>query len=363
VQKLLYGVGAFIALLIVIGFALPRTHSTEVSIEIDAHPATVFALLNDFRRHALWSPMVDSDPNVRILYSGNSKGIGATMTWDGAIVGSGTQTIIESKPYEQVQIVISPGEPGEAHSRFDISTGTGTTIVTWGFTADYGMNIVGRYFASMLGSIVARDYQSGLKNLKELAESLPTADFSDTEIEHLVVEATEIAYISATSSPDPAAISAVLGKAYFQILSFIGEQELDVAGAPLSITRTFSGGQIVFDAAIPVRGVTEATPRDGATVKLGLTYNGPVIRAEHIGSYRTLSETHRKISAYLAAHGIERNGDAWESYASDPSEVPEKDLLTYVYYPIKPANQDDQTDLTRNGGTRPFSSSPSPNPT
>jgi effector-binding domain-containing protein len=225
------------------------------------------------------------------------------------------------------------------------------------------MNIVGRYFASMLGSIVARDYQSGLKNLKELAESLPTADFSDTEIEHLVVEATEIAYISATSSPDPAAISAVLGKAYFQILSFIGEQELDVAGAPLSITRTFSGGQIVFDAAIPVRGVTEATPRDGATVKLGLTYNGPVIRAEHIGSYRTLSETHRKISAYLAAHGIERNGDAWESYASDPSEVPEKDLLTYVYYPIKPANQDDQTDLTRNGGTRPFSSSPSPNPT
>jgi hypothetical protein len=48
VQKLLYGVGAFIALLIVIGFALPRTHRTEASIEIDAHPATVFALLNDF---------------------------------------------------------------------------------------------------------------------------------------------------------------------------------------------------------------------------------------------------------------------------------------------------------------------------
>ncbi|MCP4299472.1 MAG: GyrI-like domain-containing protein, partial [Gammaproteobacteria bacterium] len=205
--------------------------------------------------------------------------------------------------------------------------------------------------------------QSGLANLKELAESLPTADFSDTEIEHLVVEATEIAYLSATSSPDPAATSEVMGKAYFQILSFVDEQKLDVAGAPLSIIRTFSGGQLVFDAAIPVRGVTEATPRDGATVKVGLTYAGSVIRARHIGSYRKLSGTHRKISAYLAAHGIERNGAAWESYVSDPGDVPEKDLLTYVYYPVKPATQDIQTDFTRNGGTRILSPSPSRSPT
>ena len=39
----------------------------------------------------------------------------------------------------------------------------------------------------------------------------------------------------------------------------------------------------------------------------------------------------------LAAHGIERNGASWESYVSDPGDVPEKDLLTYVYYPIRPA--------------------------
>jgi hypothetical protein len=48
VQKLIYGIGAFLALLIIIGFALPRTHQIEVRTEIDAHPATVFALVNDF---------------------------------------------------------------------------------------------------------------------------------------------------------------------------------------------------------------------------------------------------------------------------------------------------------------------------
>ncbi len=334
VQKLLYGVAALVALLIVIGFALPRTHSVEVSTEIDAHPATVFALLNDFRRYALWSPLVDTDPNVRILYSGNDKGIGATMSWDGAIAGSGNQTIVESEPYGHIRIVMNPGEASEAQSLINLAAGTGTTIVSWRFEADYGMNIVARYFASMLGRIVARDYESGLANLKELAESLPTADFGDTEIEHITVEAAEIAYLSATSRPEPAAMSEAMGDAYFQILNFIDAHKLQVAGAPLSITRTFSGAELVFDAAIPVRGVTASTPRDGATVKIGMTYAGPVIRVKHIGSYRTLTETHRKISAYLAAHGIERAGATWESYVSDPGDVPEDDLLTYVYYPI-----------------------------
>jgi effector-binding domain-containing protein len=44
--------------------------------------------------------------------------------------------------------------------------------------------------------------------------------------------------------------------------------------------------------------------------------------------------THGKIAAYLAALGIERAGDAWESYVSDPTRVPESELLTYIYYPI-----------------------------
>ena len=168
-----------------------------------------------------------------------------------------------------------------------------------------------------------------------MAESLPSADFSDIEIEHLVVEPVEIAYLATTSRPEPAAMSEAMGKAYFRILAFIDDHELQDAGAPLSITRTFSGSALVFDAAIPVRGVTEDTPRNDAGVRLGATYGGAVIRVRHVGSYKNLGTTHRKIAAYLAALGIERNGDPWESYVSDPGNVPVEDLLTYVYYPIK----------------------------
>jgi effector-binding domain-containing protein len=198
------------------------------------------------------------------------------------------------------------------------------------------MNIVGRYFAAMLGSVVAREYESGLASLRVLAESLPDADFSDMEVEHLVVDPVEIAYLPAHSRPEPSAMSEAMGAAYFEILKFIDANGLQDAGAPLSITKTFVGAELMFDAGIPVRGVTGDTPRESNGVRLGSTYGGPVIRVRHTGSYRNLSITHRKIAAYLAALGIERNGDAWESYVSDPAKVPEAELVTLIYYPVRP---------------------------
>lgn len=335
-QKLLYGIGLFLALLIVIGLALPRHSRVEVSTQVDANPATVFALVNDFHRVSLWSPKTETDPNARIVYAGPDRGVGARVTWDGTVVGSGTQTIVESRPYEYVATLINAGEPGEARTWFELSDdelndGSGT-LVRWGFEHDYGFNLVGRYFGPILNGVIRREHEAGLVSLTELAESLPRADFSDLEIEHLVVEAIDIAYLPTRSAPEPTAISEAMGASYFEILSFIDDQGLVAAGAPMSIMRNFSGAEMQFDAAIPIQGATDSLP-DGS-VETGVTYAGPVIRAKHIGSYRNLNQTHRKIVSYLSATGIERLGDAWESYVSDPAKVAEQDLLTMVYYPI-----------------------------
>lgn len=333
VQKLVYGIVAAIVLLIVVGFTLPRHSRVDISTSIDANPATVFALVNDFERISLWSSRTTSDPNARIVYSGPQRGVGATISWDGAVLGSGTQTITESRPFDYIATVINPAEAGEARTWFNLQGGNGSTVITWSFEHDYGLNLVGRYFALLVSRVLRQDFENDLARLKELAETLPRSDFSDIEIEHLIVEAAEIAYLPTASLPEPAAISEAMGSAYFDILNFIDQQNLSEAGAPISIVRGFSGAELLFDAAIPVRGVTGATDRDGASVKLGSTYAGPVIRVTHIGSYRKLGESHRKIGAYLAALGIERNGDAWESYVSDPTRVAEDDLLTYIYYP------------------------------
>jgi len=318
-----------ILLLVVVGLTLPQHARVVASHEIDARPATVFALVNDFHRASLWSPWIETDPNARILYSGPTHGVGATIRWDGLVLGTGTQTITESRPFEHIGTVINAGEPGAANSWFDFTDTGSATVVNWTFETDYGYNLVGRYAALLLKGIIKKDYEHGLNNLAELAESLPRTDFSDLELERLIVKSNDIAYRPA--SPDAALMSAALGKAYFQILNFIDAHALQDAGPPISISRSFNGGEMLFDAAIPVRN----TPLDAAGVKIGKTYAGAVVRVKHRGSYRNLIQTHRKITAYLAALGIKRNGDAWESYVSDPTKVPESEILTYVYYPIR----------------------------
>ncbi len=210
----------------------------------------------------------------------------------------------------------------------------GGTLLVWSFNMDIGFDLVARYVGLIVSSVIGDNYDKGLESLKSMAEGLPRANFREVEIEHIVVESMEIAYREASSPPEAAAISDAMRKASFDILSFIDDNNLQEAGAPLSISRPFSGSEIRFDAAIPVRGVSDEPTRGGGSVKLGATYEGPVIRVEHVGSYRTLGRTHDKIAAYLAALGIERNGDAWESYVSDPTRTEEGVLLTYVYYPI-----------------------------
>lgn len=334
-QKVLYGIGGVIALILLGGFLLPGQSRFVITADVDAPQATVFALVNDMRRVNLWAPATATDPNARVVFSGPPRGTGSTLSWDGPIAGRGTQTITESRPWEFVATAINPGEPGDTRTWFELEGGAGVTRVNWGFEHDYGINVIGRYFGFMIRGVIRKDYERSLAELVTLAESLPRADFADVKIEQLVVEAADIAWLRTSSAPDAAATSEAMGAALFEILNFIDRHGLSEAGAPIAIARAYSGAELRFDSAIPVRGITAATPRADTGIQLGKTYGGGVIRVQHVGSYRSLGETHRKVAAYLAALGIERNGDSWESYVSDPSKVAESELLTYIYYPIR----------------------------
>jgi effector-binding domain-containing protein len=328
-------IGGFLLLMVVAGMILPSRAHVERELAIDAHPATVFALLNDFRQMEKWSPKADGDPNARIEFVGPPRGVGAGIVWSGQIVGQGRQIIRESQPFSNITSVVDQGGGDEASISFHLEEIGNATLVVWSWQRDYGWNFAGRLLGLIQKGIIGTDLEEGLTSLSAFAEQLPRADFSDLQVEQILVEAVEIAYLPTTSIPEATAISEAMGDSYFEILSFIDEYGLQEAGAPISITREFSGSELVFDAAIPVRGVTAATPRGTQPVKIGTTYEGPVIRVRHVGSYGSLGQTHGKIAAYLAALGIERNGSAWESYISDPTRTVESELLTYVYYPIR----------------------------
>lgn len=331
--KIAIACGGVLLLAIVVGVFLPSGAQVQREALIDAPAATVFVLANEPSRLVEWLPWIG--PTADIDVDEDADGRPESMRWEAGRVGAGRLHFVDSTPHERVTTVIDPGNGRDLRSTIVLENHGEGSRVRWAIETGFGINLLARYGGLRFESGAGETMEQGLEELATLAESLPRADWSDIDIERLTVEPLDIAYLRASSQPNAGAISEAMGEAYFDVLGFMDRHGLVEAGPPLSISRRFSGSELVFDAAIPIRGVKEETPRAEGGIRLGKTWGGPVVRGRHIGSYRTLSETHEKIAAWLAVHGIARTGDAWESYVSDPTRTPEASLVTDVYYPIE----------------------------
>lgn len=338
-KKILLGIVMLIVLLVVIGVFLPRTAHVERSTVIDAPICTVFTLVNGYGRFNEWSPWAKRDPNTKYTFEGPDFGVGAKMSWasDDRNVGSGSQEIVASKPFELVGSKLDFGEHGTADAFFRLSEeGQGTKVV-WGFDSDAGWNLIGRYFGLAMDSMLGKDYEDGLASLKQLAEGLPKTDWCDSGAEVVDAKPIKIAWVSGSSSTDPAAIGAALGASYGEVGAFLGQHGLEQAGPPISITTKWdeAGGMFAYEAAIPVAGMPAGEIRADSPVKLGPTYEGKAIKVVHKGPYENLPGAYEQITAYAAVHGLELGERPWEEYVSDPGNTPQEELITNVYFPVK----------------------------
>ncbi len=330
-SRLVAGAAAAVLLFFAAGMLLPATRSVERVATIGAWPATVFALVEDARRAAEWSPWVgDGEP----AFSGPAAGPGAAFSWAGNAPGS--RRVVAAERGARVVAALEL-DGTSAVSLIELAPVEGGTHVTWRLELDYGNDLLARWGAVLRGDAFAAREEAGLAALTTLAENLPRADFGDLTVDSLVVQALPIAYRRVRTRPDPAAVSRALGQAFFDILAYLRRQGLDEAGPPLAVNRGFRGAELELEAAIPVASAAAAPAEGEAGIRFGRTYAGPAIRATHKGPYAGLAATHLKIAAWLAAYGIERDGDPWEVYVSDPARTPEAERVTLIYYPIERA--------------------------
>ena len=201
INKFVYSIAALILVVAVIGLFLPSRANVERDTRIGASPATVFALLNDFHQVNKWSHWLEEDPNARFDFFGPRRGVGATFAWDGNIIGKGRQTSSESVPFKRIIYDLNFEDEDTATTIFDLSEVDEETVLVWTFNMEFGFNLVDRYIGLIIGGVIGENNEEGLASLKLMAEGLPKADFSDMEIEHIVVEATDIAFQATSSIP------------------------------------------------------------------------------------------------------------------------------------------------------------------
>jgi len=336
-KVLLLGIVGLFVVLCGVAYLLPQQVHVERSTVIAAPPATIFTLLNGYKRYNEWSPWAEMDPNAAYTYSGPATGRGAKLAWKGnpKTVGEGSQTITASEPYTSVGMDLDFGSEGVAKAAFSIAPTTIGTRVTWGFDSDLGMNPVSRYFGLMFDGMIGKDFEKGLANLKTLAEKLPKHDFAGLEVEVIDAAPIRVAYVSSSAPKGDAAIGQAMALAYRQIGSAMKGWKVQQAGAPISINKSWGDAGYEFDAAIPIGAAPEVSPTPGSPVRIKETYTGKALKVVHVGAYSGMQDTYDKLFAYAAASGLEQNGPPWDEYVTDPGSTPAPELRTNIYLPVK----------------------------
>jgi hypothetical protein len=151
----------------------PDTFSVQRSASINAPPKKIFALINDFHSWGPWSPYEKKDPAMKRSFGTATSGKGAVYAWEGnKDVGQGRMEITESSPPTKVTMALDMLTPFEAHNIvvFTLHPKGDATNVTW------AMNGHTPYFAKVIhvffdmDSMVGKDFETGLANLKTIAE-------------------------------------------------------------------------------------------------------------------------------------------------------------------------------------------------
>lgn len=146
-------------------FSLSRT------IRINADPAGVHALIDDFREWQKWSPWEGLDPDLRREYSGLDQGVGSSYHWSGnKKAGEGEMRITASTP-AAVVVDLEFLKPFKATNiiTFTLAAVGDATEVTWAMTGSRSpiMSLAGRLF---FDRAIGDDFDKGLVALKREAE-------------------------------------------------------------------------------------------------------------------------------------------------------------------------------------------------
>ena len=161
-----------IVLFLGIALFLPSTSYVERSTTINVPADSIFAIVVDYNYYREWNPWSKMDPDAQGEISGPISQVGQKWSWQSDIIGSGTLTTEEIKPGKYIESKLEFTAPQEMQSKdiWKFEPVENGTNVTWINEAELGYPVE-RYFGLMMDSMLGGDFESGLANLKNLAEN------------------------------------------------------------------------------------------------------------------------------------------------------------------------------------------------
>ena len=158
---------------LVLAATKPDTFHVERTASIKAPPEKIFAFLDDFHRYPAWLPYERLDPAMKRTYSGAGNGKGAVYAWESnGKAGVGRMEIAQASSPSKVTINLDFVKPFEVRNivEFTLEPEGESTNVTWAMrgSSPFLAKVMHVFFD--MDSMVGKDFETGLSNLKALAE-------------------------------------------------------------------------------------------------------------------------------------------------------------------------------------------------
>lgn len=151
----------------------PGSCNISRELVIKSSPENLFPYINNSKKMNDWMPWQDSDPGVKMQYSGPEAGVGSKSSWNSAgKMGIGNATIVESIPNKSVKTQLAYTKPMEMSQLAEITLTPveGGTKVKWSVDGHNGFlfRLMGIFMN--IDKMVGGEFEKGLAKLKRAAE-------------------------------------------------------------------------------------------------------------------------------------------------------------------------------------------------
>ncbi|MCU0435493.1 MAG: SRPBCC family protein [Bacteroidia bacterium] len=327
-KRILLVLVVLIALLAVVGLFLPSGSHVNRSLTIKAAPENVYSLINNLKSWDRWSPWHKMDPNWKVTWGGPDEGNGSWYSWESqsSRVGNGKISITQSVPFDSIVTRMEfMGSDDPAWGRYIIKAAEGSVNLTMRMDAEYGFNIIARYFGLMMNSEIEKSFDEGLENIRKICEN---GMVKAAKGEYLITETwqNEQPYLSIRDTATMSSIADKFATNYGRIGMVMQKQGAKMAGPVFSLIHQ-TGEIMELEWCVPV---APGTKGEGE-VKLSTLSAGKILKADYYGPYEKSDPAYAAIEKYAAEKKLTTEGLWREVYITDPTKDPDPaHWLTYI---------------------------------
>jgi hypothetical protein len=152
----------------------PDSFHLARSTRISAPAERIYPLISNLRQMNRWNPFLQSDPQMKIVYSGPESGRGAAHDWAGSKkAGAGRIEIRDARLPSYVAMSLDIVRPFACHNlvEFTLKPQQDATEVTWAMSGRMAfINKLCGLFMDM-DKMIGSQFDRGLADLKALAEA------------------------------------------------------------------------------------------------------------------------------------------------------------------------------------------------